>query len=113
MLKLVRLPSLVAKCCKMGKIWPREFFKFCINVGMYYARKSIDIAEKPTIFAPISPQMRYPFPCVIRLYEKFAMPYFLILQYFAAELGNFTNFRMLFRAVVKHLVHRAWTEFSL
>ena len=28
MLKLVKLPSLVAKCCKMRKIWHREICEF-------------------------------------------------------------------------------------
>ena len=36
-LKLVKLQSLVAKCCKMRKIYPCKVCEFCIL--LYYARK--------------------------------------------------------------------------
>ena len=38
--KLVKLQSLVAKCCKMRKIYPCEVCKFCIF--WYYGRKIIN-----------------------------------------------------------------------
>ena len=39
MSKLVKLPSLVTKCCKIRNIYACEVCKFCIS--LYYARQSI------------------------------------------------------------------------
>ena len=38
-LNFIQLSSLVAKYCKMWKIWPRKVCEFCIL--LYYARKSV------------------------------------------------------------------------
>ena len=65
MLKLVKLPSLVAKYCKTRKIYACEVCKF--GILLYYAYHKM--AELPVNFA--------------------------------TKLGNFTNFNMLFLAVVK------------
>ena len=43
-LKLVKLQSFVAKCCKMWKIQACEIYEFCIL--LYYARKIDTIFEK-------------------------------------------------------------------
>ena len=41
------------------------------------------------------------FSCVIQKYTKFFIQNRRISQYFATKLGNFTNFKMLFLAVIK------------
>ena len=116
---------LVAKYCKIRKIYACEVCKFCIF--LYYARKCLTtfgefrpfcgkafpcVIRKYTKFANFAsvyiefrPFCGKAFPCVIRKYTKFAnfasVYIFRILQYFATKLGNFTNFNTLFLAVVK------------
>ena len=56
-------------------------------------------------FESISAQMRYAFPSVIQLYKqilcKLSQDYiFRILQHFATKLCHFTNFEMIFLAVL-------------
>ena len=79
MLKLVKLPSLVAKYCKIRKIYACKPYKFCTL--LYYAdhKMAESIQNLQTLQAYI----------------------FHVLQYFATKLGSFTNFNMLFLAVVK------------
>ena len=93
---MVKLPSLAAKCCKMRKIWPYEICKFCIN--LYYARENAHA---------LSVQMWCIFPRVIQINTKFSnftRLYFPHFKHFAAKLCNFTNFTMLFLAVVMDFV---------
>jgi hypothetical protein len=96
MLKLVKLQSLTAKCCKMRQIQPCEICTFCIN--LYYAREN----------APFSAQMWCIFPRVntnLNKIVQISQGYiFLILHHFATKLCNFTNFNMLFLAVVMDFV---------
>ena len=73
MLKLVKLPSLGEKYCKIRKIYACEVCKFCIF--LYCARKAL-------------PQNGRNSPEVVSLFRT--------LQYFSTKLGNFTNFNMLF-----------------
>ena len=97
--KSAKLPSLVAKCCKIEKIYnPAKLTDFVCDCTR---------TEQPTIFAPISPQICYAFQWVIHFIYKFALRgyIFLILQvHFATKLCNFANFMMLLRAVVKYFV---------
>ena len=59
-LDFMQLSSLVAKYCKMWKIWPRKVFEFCIL--LYYARKSVTTMWK----------CGNAFSRVIQKYTKFA-----------------------------------------
>ena len=78
MLKLVKLPSLGAKCCKIRKIYACEVCKF--RIFLYYARKSLTTSGE---FRPFCGEA---FPCVIQKYTKFAnfasvfFPYFTIFR---------------------------------
>ena len=93
MLKLVKLPSLVAKYCKTWKIYACKVCKFCIL--LYYAYHKM--AELPVNFGHLVVS-------VIQKCENLqtSQAYiFRILQHFAIKLGNFTNFDMLFLASVK------------
>ena len=69
-LKLVELPSLVAKSCKIRKIY--EVCKFCIF--LYYARKSLN--TKWPKFTGSGKAFR----CIIQKYTKFAN--FVYFSYF-------------------------------
>ena len=90
-LKLVKLQSLVAKCCKMQKIQVCKIRKFCIL--LYYARKTDTTIEKTvSIFRP-----KYK---SIQNLQTLQGHIFHILQHFATKLCGFTKFRMLFNAVV-------------
>ena len=59
-LNFIQFSSLVAKYCKMGKIWPRKVCEFCIL--LYYARKSVSSMWK----------CGNAFSRVIKKYTKFA-----------------------------------------
>ena len=87
--KLLKLQSLVAKCCKMRKYSPANFANFVLIYQ--YARE----------FAPLSVQMWSTFLCILiqintKICKLCRAIIFLILQHFAAKLCNFTNFNMLF-----------------
>ena len=84
MLKLVKLPSLVAKYCKTWKIYACKVCKFCIL--LYYAYHKM--AELPVNFCHL----------VVSVIQKCTK---IFLQHFATKLGSFTNFDMLFLAVLK------------
>ena len=63
--------------------------------------------EKPTTFQAKLIQKWQAFACVVHFYtnSQTSRGYiFLILQHFVTKPGNFTNFNMLFRAVVKDFV---------
>jgi hypothetical protein len=74
-LKLVKLQSLVAKCCKMRKIQPYKFLKFCINTFVLRA-------ELATIFV-CSIQIKS-----IQNLRTLQGYIFSILQHFATKLCN-------------------------
>ena len=93
MLKLVKLPSLVAKCCKIRKIYACEFCKFC-TLSYYAYHKMAEIHRKFRHFVVSVIQS-------IQNLQTLQAYIFRILQYFATKLGNFTNFNILFLAVVK------------
>ena len=83
----VKLQSLVAKCCEIRKYSLAKFAKF----------------------VSISAQMRYAFPSVMQLYIqilcKLSQGYiFRILKHFATKRCHFTNFEMIFLAVLIHFV---------
>ena len=94
--KLVKLPSLVTKCCKIRKIYAGEVCKFCLL--LYYARKSLT-TKWPKFTGSVKA-----FPLAIQNIQnsQTSQAYiFRILQHFATKLGNFTDFQMLFLTVVK------------
>ena len=84
------MPSLVAKYCKIRKIYACKICKFCI----YFLLRE----EKPCYFPPISAN-------VVGLYnilKTFTTYYkkFTIFCNQSTKLGNFTDLKMLFLAVV-------------
>ena len=93
MLKLVKLPSLVAKCCKIRK----KMRLRSLQILYTFVLRLPQNGRLPVNF-------RHFVVSVIQKYTKFANSQayiFRILQHFATKLGNFTNFNMLFLAVVK------------
>ena len=74
-LKLVKLPILVAKCCGVGKICASEVCWFC--VFLCYARKSL------TTFGEFRPFCGEAFVFVILRYSKFANSASVYFLYFA------------------------------
>ena len=90
-LNFIQLSSLVAKYCKMWKIWPRKVCEFCI-ILMYYARKSVTTMWKcGNAFSRE------------RIQNSQTLHYYIfdILQYLTTKLHNFTKFRKLFLIVLK------------
>ena len=69
------------------------------NKGHIKISETATVTENPTTFTPISPQKWWAFPRHIRLHTTFA-----------TKLGNFTNFKMLFVAVVKDFVRPVWIK---
>ena len=76
MSKLVKLPSLVAKCCKIRKIYACKVCKFCTLLYYTYHKMA-------------------------KIHQTLQAYIFHVLQYFATKLGNFTNFDTLFLVLVK------------
>ena len=102
-LKLVKLQSLIAKCCKMQKIQSCKFHEFCML--LYYMQKFAPLLSRKWCklqHANKSIQNLLSLKCYI----------FRILQHFATKLCNFTNFRMLFLAVVIDFVLLAQVKIS-
>ena len=93
MSKLIKLPSLVAKCCKIRKIYACEVCKFCTLLYYAYPQNGRN-----------SPEVR-PFcgkrNTNIQNLQTLQAYIFHVLQYFVTKLGSFTNFNMLFLASVK------------
>ena len=83
MLKLVKLQSLVAKCCKMRKIKPSKICKFCILLYCNFRMQYKSIQNLKTLQG----------------YTDF--PYFTTFR--NQTLQSFTYFSMLFLAVVIYL----------
>ena len=91
-LKLVKLQSLVLKCCKIWKTQLR-YTNFA-NISNI-CTKAYYLQTKFIIF------------CI------FSKGYiFHYLQHLATKLCKFSNFKMLFLAVVKDFVHLAWFSLS-
>ena len=98
-MKLVGLPSLVAGCCEIEKVYPRKVCK-CAYTCISYAKTY----HFPANFASkvlLGFSIRYTF---IYTFAGFVTLYFSILQHFGAKLGNFAGFKMLFLAVVKEFI---------
>ena len=89
-LELVKLPSLVAKWCKIRKIYAWEVCKFCIF--LYYARRSLTTSGHFVVRLLRNTKI-YKNLQTLQAYIS------RILQHFATKLGDFTNFKMLFLAV--------------
>ena len=90
-INLVKLCSLVVKCCKMRKIQSCEVCEFCIL--LYYARKSV------TAFRNVLPLFRAYYKSTQNSQTSHDCICH-ILRYFSTKLHNFTKFRMLFPAVL-------------
>ncbi len=92
-LKLVKLQSLVAKCCKIRKIQPCKFREF--SILLYYVQK----------FAPLLSRKWCKFLHVIQEYTKFCKIWSAIFSaFYNISRPNFTNFKTLFLAVVMDFV---------
>jgi hypothetical protein len=94
MLKLVKLQSLAAKCCKMWKIYSSAKFAHFVLICIK-REKMHHIWAESDAFSRAYNTNQYKI-CKFRT----AIYIFLILQHFATKLCNFTNFNMLFLAVV-------------
>jgi hypothetical protein len=86
-LKLVKLQSLVAKCCKMRKIWPCKVHKFCTACGNCYH-------FRPKCGSNFRTQYKS-----VRKLRTLQGYIFRILQHFATKLCNFTHSSMLFQGI--------------
>ena len=92
-LKISRIAKFGCEMLKIEENIASPSLRICIQ--MYYARKStkmVGFRVRKHLYAN-SQTLR----CHI----------FLILQYFATKLGNSTNFKMLFRGVIKYFVYLA------
>ena len=95
MLKLVKLPSLVAKYCKTWKIFACKVCKFCIL--LYYAYDKI--AELPVNFGHFVVSVILLYYKICKLRKRIFSVFYNISP--PIKHGNFTNFNVLFLAVVK------------
>ena len=86
--KLVNFPSLVAKYCKKRKIYVCKVCNFFITHGKAFRHFVVRLFHRK-------------YKDIQNLQTSQAYIIFRVLQYFATKLGNFTNFKMLFLAVVK------------
>ena len=91
-LNFIQLSSLVAKYCKVLKIWPFEACEFCIL--LYYARKSVTTTWKcGNAFSRVTKSIQN---------SQTSKGYiFDILQCFTTKLHNFTKFGKLFPTVLE------------
>ena len=105
-LKLIKLQSLTAKCCKTRKIQPCEVLQFFIY--LHRAGKNSPFSRQfqignGTFFVRLT---KY-----VQNHSQTSQGYiFRFLQHFATKLCNFTNSRMLCLAVVIDFLHRAFIK---
>ena len=92
MLKLVKLQSLAAKCCKMWKIYSSAKFAHFVLI-------CIKREKMHHIWAESDAFSRAQYKLIQNLQISYGS-IFLILEHFTTKLCNFTNFNMLFLAVV-------------
>ena len=96
MLRVVKLPSLVAKCCKIWKIYASEVCKFCTL--LYY---TFLFTQFCTNFVYFCITLTTKWPNFLQNLQTLKAYISHVLQYFATKRGSFTNFNMLFLVVVK------------